>query len=100
MAEILDGKMVAQKIKQNLKKDIEDLKKDGIIPKLAVIMVGEEPGSKVYVRNKSIACNELGIDYKEHLLSEDITMEELLRLIDKLNKDKTVNRNFTTKPNT
>lgn len=100
MAEILDGKMVSQKIKQNLKKDVEDLKKDGIIPKIAVIMVGEDPGSKVYVRNKSIACNELGIDYEEHLLSENTTMEELLELIDKLNKDDTVNRNFTTKPNT
>ena len=100
MAEILDGKAVAQKIRQNLKKDVANLKEDGIIPKLAVIMVGEDSGSKIYVRNKSIACNELGIDYEEHLLNEQTTMEELLGLIEKLNKDNTVNRNSTSKSNT
>ncbi len=99
MSEILDGKLVSQKIKHNLKKEVEDLKKEGIIPKLAVIMVGDDPGSKIYVRNKSLACNEVGIEYEEHLLSEKTTMEELLGLIDKLNKDDSVNRNSTSKPN-
>lgn len=91
MAEIIDGKIVAQKIKQDLKKEVEDLKNEGITPKLAVIMVGNDPASKVYVKNKSIACNELGIDYEEYLLSEETTIEELLDLINKLNNDNKVN---------
>ena len=90
MAEILDGKMVAKKIRQSLKSEVETLKVNGINPKLAVIMVGEDPSSKIYVRNKSIACNEVGIEYEEFLLSETTTMEELLDLIDKLNKDETI----------
>ena len=100
MAEILDGKLVSQKIKQNLKREVEDLKREGITPKLAVIMVGDDPGSKIYVRNKSLACNELGIEYEEHLLNDETTMEDLLGLINKLNNDDTVNRNFTSKSNT
>ncbi len=91
MAKILDGKYVSGKVKENLKKEVEELKKEGIIPKLAVIMVGDDPASKVYVRNKSIACNEIGVDYEEHLLTEKTTMEELLDLINSLNADKTVN---------
>ena len=90
MAEILDGRMVAKKIRQNLKAEVEDLKANGINPKLAVIMVGEDPSSKIYVRNKSVACNEVGIEYEEFLLRETITMKELLDLIDKLNKDETI----------
>ena len=90
MSEILDGKVVAKKIRQNLKSEVENLKVNGINPKLAVIMVGEDPSSKIYVRNKSIACNEVGIEYEEFLLSETTTMEELLDLIDKLNKDETI----------
>lgn len=90
MAEILDGRMVAKKIRQGLKSEVEYLKANGINPKLAVIMVGEDPSSKIYVKNKSIACNEVGIEYEEFLLSETTTMEELLDLIDKLNKDATI----------
>lgn len=91
MAEILDGKAVSQKIKEGLKREVEELKKGGIIPKLAVIMVGDDPSSKIYVRNKSIACNEIGIEYEEHLLNESTTMDELLGLINKLNNDESVN---------
>lgn len=91
MAEILDGKMIAKKVRQTLKSEVDDLKTEGIIPKLAVIMVGEDPSSKIYVRNKSIACNEIGIEYEEFLLDETTTMEELLKLIDKLNKDESIN---------
>ena len=91
MAEILDGKMLAKKIKDDLRKEVEELKKNGIFPKLAVIMVGNDPASKVYVRNKSIACEEVGIEYEEYLLEENTTMDELLSLIDKLNKDDSVN---------
>lgn len=91
MAEILDGKLVSQKIKEGLKKEVDELKKNGIFPKLAVIMVGEDPSSKIYVRNKSIACEEIGIEYEEYLLKDDTTMEELLGLINKLNKNDSVN---------
>ena len=91
MSELLDGKMVSQKIRNDLKEQVEEMRKEGIIPKLAVIMVGDDPGSKIYVRNKSLACQELGIEYEEHLLGEKTTMEELLGLINKLNNDDTVN---------
>lgn len=91
MAEILDGKLVSQRIKENLKTEVDELKKNGIFPKLAVIMVGEDSSSKIYVRNKSIACEEIGIEYEEYLLKDDTTMEELLGLINKLNQDDSVN---------
>lgn len=91
MSKILDGKEVSQKIKENLKGEVEELKKNGIFPKLAVIMVGNDPSSKIYVRNKSIACMELGIEYEEYLLDDNITMDELLGLINKLNEDDSVN---------
>lgn len=90
MAEILDGKMVAQRIRQNLKKNVEELKEKGITPKLAVIMVGDDPSSKIYVRNKSMACQEIGIEYEEFLLKKTTTMEELLNLINKLNNDSSI----------
>ena len=88
MAVVLDGKEVARKIRQNLKEEVSKLKKEGISPKLAVIMVGDDSASKIYVRNKSIACNEIGIEYEEYLLSEETTMKELLSLIDKLKTTK------------
>lgn len=91
MAEILDGKAVSHKIKENLKIEVDELKKNGIFPKLAVIMVGDDPSSKIYVRNKSIACGEVGIEYEEYLLNDNTTMNELLELINKLNQDDSVN---------
>ena len=86
MPEILDGKELAQKIRSNLKIKVDELKLEGIHPKRAVIMVGEDPSSKIYVRNKSKACEEIGIEYEEFLLKDTIQMEELLKLIDTLNK--------------
>lgn len=91
MAVIIDGKSLAKKIRSNLKKECDELKKDGITPKLAVIMVGDNPASKIYVKNKSKACNEVGIKYKEFLLDDNTTQEELINLIRKLNKDKQIN---------
>lgn len=85
MAELIDGKKVAAKIRQNLKDEIENLKKIGIKPKLAVIMVGEDKASKVYVKNKSKACNEIGIEYEEFLLPETTEMAELIKIIKELN---------------
>lgn len=91
MAVIIDGKALAKKIRSNLKVECDELKNKGITPKLAVIMVGDNPASKVYVRNKSRACNEVGIEYQEYLLDENTSQEDLLELIKKLNVDKTVN---------
>ena len=85
MAVILDGKEVARKIRQNLKEEVSKLKEEGISPKLAVIMVGDDSASKIYVKNKSKACEEVGIQYEEHLLNADIEMDELLSIIDELN---------------
>ena len=85
MANILDGKLTAQKIRSKLKEKVDNLKENWIIPKLAVIMVGEDVGSKIYVKNKSKACEEIGIEYEEYLLDENISMEELLNLINELN---------------
>lgn len=84
---LIDGKELAKNIRTNLKDEVEMLKSKGINPKLAVIMVGDDKASAVYVRNKSKACNELGIEYEEFLLKTETTMDELLSLIDKLNKD-------------
>ena len=84
---LIDGKELAQNIRNSLKEEVEILKNEGINPKLAVIMVGEDKASAVYVRNKSKACNELGIEYEEFILKTETTMDELLNLIDKLNKD-------------
>ena len=90
MAVIIDGKELARKIRQNLKIECEELKSNGIKPKLAVIMVGDNPASKIYVKNKSKACTEVGVEYEEYLLNKDIKQNELLDLIEKLNKDKTI----------
>ena len=91
MAIIIDGKELAKKIRANLKIECEELKRKNINSKLAVIMVGEDPASKVYVRNKSRACEDVGIEYEEYLLDSKITQKELIELIEKLNNDKTVN---------
>lgn len=91
MAEIIDGKKIAKKIREELKIKCDELKQKGIYPKLAVIMVGNNPASKVYVRNKSNACADVGVEYVEYLLEENIEQEELIELIKKLNEDKTIN---------
>ena len=90
MAIILDGKALAKKTREELKIKVDELKKKNIFPKLAVIMVGDDPSSKIYVRNKSKACEEVGIEYEEHLLSTDIEMKTLLDLINELNNRKDV----------
>ncbi len=92
MAVIIDGKELAKKIRTNLKIECEELiKKSGIKSKLAVIMVGDDPASKVYVRNKSRACEDVGIEYEEYILESNVTQKELIELIRKLNEEKKVN---------
>ena len=83
---IIDGKALAQEIRNGLKLEVQELKEKGINPKLAVIMVGEDKASAVYVRNKSKACNELGIEFEEFIKGNETTQKELIDLIDALNK--------------
>ena len=90
MAIIIDGKELAKNIREGLKEEVKELKNADINPKLAVIMVGDDKASKVYVKNKSKACDDVGIEYEEHLLPAKTKMNELLDLIDKLNNDETV----------
>ena len=86
MAIIIDGKELAKKIRSNLKIECQELIKKGIQPKLAVIMVGDDKASSVYVRNKSKACEEVGIEFEEYLKDDKTTQEELISLIKELNK--------------
>ncbi len=90
MAILLKGKEVSTRIKDELKNEVAALKEKGIHPGLAVILVGEDPASQVYVRNKKLACEYVGINSFEYLLPESTTQEELIELIEKLNKDDTV----------
>ena len=90
MANIIDGKLLASKIMKKLKEEVNSLKQEEICPKLAVIMVGNDKASEVYVRNKSKACNEVGIEFEEFILKEDITMQQLLAIIEKLNNRKDI----------
>lgn len=83
--EIIDGKQLAKKIRSNLKIECEELKNKGIKPKLAVIMVGNDSSSKIYVKNKSKACEDVGIEFEEFLLEETTTQDELENLIETLN---------------
>ena len=90
MINIIDGKYVSTTVKNNVALEVVQLKQQGIAPCLAVILVGEDPASQVYVRNKKKACEEVGIISKEFVLSADIGQEELIGLIEKLNWDPSV----------
>ena len=89
--EIIDGKKLAKTTRENLRLEVEELKENGINPKLAVIMVGNNSASQIYVRNKSRACDEVGIEFEEYLLPATTEQSELLNLIDKLNKQEDIN---------
>lgn len=91
MAKILDGKAVSQRIKDELKNEVAALKEKGINPGLAVIIVGDDPASRVYVNNKKKACEEIGIYSLEYALPKETTEEELISLINELNDKKEVN---------
>ncbi len=91
MYQLIDGKELSKRIKEELKIEADKLKEKGIIPKLAVILVGDDSASKVYVRNKSKACNEVGVEFEEILLNSNTSMEKLLSIIDELNNRKDIN---------
>ena len=86
----IDGLEVAKSVKTKVVEIVNDLKSKEITPCLATIVVGDNPASATYVRNKHKACEEVGILTKDHTLSNDITQEELNSLIEKLNQDETV----------
>ncbi len=91
MAEIIDGKKISQEIKDELKEKVAAMHAQGQEVTLAVILVGQDPASCVYVRNKKRACEYIGIRSLSYELAEDTSEEEVLALIDKLNVDKDVN---------
>ena len=86
MAVLIDGKAVSAKVKAQVAQETEELKAKGICPGLAVVIVGDDPASRIYVNNKKKACAAAGIYSEEHALPGDTTQEELLDLIDTLNK--------------
>jgi len=90
-AQIIDGKQVAADMRAELKAKVAELKTKGVTPGLAVVLVGEDPASKSYVTAKERACEEIGIFSDDNRLAADTKEEDLLALIDKLNKDSKIN---------
>ena len=88
---LLDGKTLAKEKRENLKKKVEELKKkEGIIPGLAIIRVGNDPASEIYVRNKLKACQEVGIYAVEKHFNEEVNEQEIIDMIEFFNQDKTI----------
>ena len=86
-AQLLDGKSIANQIKLELADEVvEFIENNDVVPKLAAVLVGQDPASQVYVRNKQKACERVGIESQMHRLSQETTQDELLQLVDKLNK--------------
>ena len=81
MAKIIDGKQIAKEVRAEIAAERAELKKKGIIPGLAVVIVGTDPASQVYVRNKKKACEEVGFRSEVFELPEETTEEELLALV-------------------
>ena len=89
-ASIVDGKKEAAAIRECVADDARALTENGVTPGLAVVMVGQDPASQVYVRNKRTACKKAGIESFSHDLPADTSEDDLLKLIDKLNRDRKV----------
>ncbi len=87
MALIIDGKTLAKQVRAELKQDVEQLAQRSIEPGLAVVLVGEDPASSIYVRNKTKACQQVGIAHFDHLLPASTTQRELVGLVESLNRD-------------
>jgi methylenetetrahydrofolate dehydrogenase (NADP+)/methenyltetrahydrofolate cyclohydrolase len=91
MAQIIDGRSIAREIQKEIKEEIEGLKRRwGIVPGLGVVLVGDDPASHLYVRNKEKSCKEVGIRSEEHLLPASVSERELLSLIHSLNRKKEI----------
>lgn len=87
MANIIDGKAVSAQVKEKIRQEVEQLKGQGVEIGLAVVIVGDDPASQVYVRNKEKACEAVGFNSFKYALPAETTEEELLSLVDKLNND-------------
>ena len=87
MAELLSGKILSERLTLKQKEKVAELKEKGVVPGLAVVLVGEDPASQIYVRNKGVACETIGIYSRTIRLSNDCTQEKLMETIEELNKD-------------
>lgn len=83
----IDGKAISEHVKQRIAQETEQLKQQGIVPGLAVILVGEDPASQIYVNSKERACAQVGFYSEKHVLPADTSMEQLLGLVQRLNSD-------------
>ena len=90
MLKLIDGKQLAQKRREEIKRTVEQLKAKGIVPGLAVVLVGEDAASQIHVRNKEKACEEVGFYSEVYRLPESTSQEELLQLIERLNHDEKI----------
>ena len=88
--QIIDGKQVASQVLEEVGKDIARLREQGITPGLAVVLVGEDPASQVYVNSKVKKCAELGMNSRKIVLSADASQEELLQVVRDLNADPSI----------
>ncbi len=86
MAQRMDGKAVSAKVKESVAQEVAALKERGVCPGLAVVIVGDDPASRIYVNNKKKACEAAGIHSEEYALSADTTQRQLLELVDTLNR--------------
>lgn len=91
MTQLIDGKLISQQIKDELKEEVAQFKTEGIDICLAVIQVGSDPASSVYVRNKKKACAYIGVESRSYELPEETSEEELIKLVEELNADESVN---------
>lgn len=91
MAQLIDGKLISQQIKDELKEEVAQFKAKGVDISLAVIQVGSDPASSVYVRNKKKACAYIGVESRSYELPEETSEEELIKLVEELNADESVN---------
>jgi len=91
MAKIIDGKTIANEMQEEMKATVEDLKKKGIVPGLAAILVGDNPASQTYVANKEKACERIGIYSDVRRLPASTTESELITIVDELNNDSRIN---------
>ena len=83
----IDGKIIAQSVKNRVKRAVDELKTQGVTPCLATVLIGDNPASATYVRNKHKACEEVGILTKDHRLPSSISQNEVSDIVDSLNKD-------------
>jgi len=90
MGKIIDGKALAKELREGFKTEVEKYKKEGRVPGLTVVLVGDDPASQVYVRYKEKACQEIGINSQIIRKDNNTTQEELLAIIDELNRDNSV----------